>query len=93
MLRMTLRVHPVGQPAREVVVKPVTQVAFERHFGVGLASLADDLKIEYIYWLAWDSLRKLGEKPPEFDPWLESVESVESVDEDDDDPKVTAPSV
>ena len=75
-------VHTDGVNDGTYVVKPLTIVAFERQFGVGLGSLLSDQKMEYVYWLAWHSEKTAGKVVKPFDGWLEGVESVEMVDDD-----------
>lgn len=87
MIQLDLKVEYQDTTCVTVPVRPVTQVAFERHYKVGVAKVFEDLHVEHIYWLAWDALRKTGAKPPEFDPWLDLVASVEIIEPDGDDPK------
>lgn len=63
-------------------VKPVTIVAFERHFGVGLGAMATDGKMEYVYWLGWHSEKAAGKVVKPFDDWLDGVTSVDLVEDD-----------
>lgn len=61
------------------------QVAFERQFKVGLGKAIADQRVEYLYWLAWEALRRSapdGGIPP-FDTWLDGVEDVELEESDD----------
>ncbi len=94
MIKIELKIEYVDGTTRSLSVRPITQVAFERHWKKGLAALGEDTHVEHLYWLAWDSLRKLGEKPVEFDPWLDTINAVDVVnqddDEDDSDPKVSS---
>ncbi len=80
---MKVTVERAGGERDTYTVKPVTVVAFERQFGVGLGSLSHDPKMEYIYWLAWDAERRSGKVVPTFDSWLENIEAVDSEDEPD----------
>lgn len=92
MIKMELAIEFVDGTTRDIAVRPITQVAFERHWKIGLASIGEDTHVEHLYWLAWDSLRKSGDRPPEFDPWLETVAAVDVTnndDEDDTDPKAS----
>jgi hypothetical protein len=69
---------------------PAILVAFERQFkiGMGQAFQAETMKIEYIYWLAWeaeqrDNLAHHGIRIL-FDDWLKTVEEVMDPDADSD---------
>lgn len=59
-------------------VLPKTQVAFERQFHMGLAALGADPRMEYIYWLAWDSEHTAGKVVKPFDAWLDDIVSVDA---------------
>jgi len=62
-------------------VTPVVQVAFEREFriGVGRAFSSDDMRQEYVYWLAWKAMHCAGRVVKPFDEWLGDLTSVEVV--------------
>jgi hypothetical protein len=63
------------------VVKPATIVAFERQFNVGLGTLKEAGRMEYVYWLAWDSERRSGKITKPFDGWLDEVADVDVSDD------------
>lgn len=67
-----------------VTIPPAVQVAFERHYKVGIPSMADGLHLEHLYWLAWETLRKRGDAPGDFDVWLDGVASLTSEDAETD---------
>lgn len=66
---------------RTVPVLPKTQVAFERHFGMGLGAMASENRLEHIYWLAWDAEHTAGHVVKPFDGWLEDVVAVDLEDD------------
>jgi hypothetical protein len=72
-----------------VTVPPAVQVAFERHYKVGIPSLENGLHLEHLYWLAFETLRKRGDATSDFDVWLDSVASL-TAEEGDTDPTVPA---
>lgn len=51
-------------------------IAFERQFDKSFAAFADDLRLEYIVWLAWHALTRTKQVTVEFDPWTETVDGV-----------------
>lgn len=96
-MKMTITVEMASGESIDVDVQPVTQVAFEREFKIPLASLGDDPRMEYSYWLAWHASQRGRPNAPTFDAWLETVDGLssgaESDAEDDADPlAATAPS-
>ena len=72
--------HADGQKIT-LSVTPGTIVAFERHFSVGLTALADGGRMEYVYWLAWESERRSGRIVKLFDEWIDDIASVEPEEE------------
>jgi hypothetical protein len=73
-----------------LAIKPVTIVAFERQFGVGLGAAMQGGRMEYVYWLAWDAEKRGGAIVKPFDGW---VEDIEDVDIEDDAVPTEAPTV
>ena len=78
--------------AHTVPVTPRDQVSFERNFNVAFASVGDDLKFEYIYFLAWSGLTRTGVEIHTFDDFLDLISDVEvnPGEEDDQGPLETA---
>lgn len=88
---MRLTVEHIDGTVDSYDVRPVTVVAFERKFGMGVSAALNDLHMEHIYWLGWDCEHKSGKVVKPFDGWLEDVASVEVAD-DDSVPLESAPS-
>ena len=74
---MRITVEHVGGDTQTYTIKPVTVVAFERNFNVGLGSLPTNPRMEFVYWLAWDSEKRVGKVVKPFDGWLEDVVDIE----------------
>lgn len=80
-------------------------VAFERHFGLSASALAPEegeeqnARLEYMCFLAYRGLRKLGALPPGEggkaipfgDEFLDGIDDFEVIDEDDDEAGDEAP--
>lgn len=86
MMKMTMTVTYEDGRTADVVVAPVTQVAFEREHGCGIGVLGTDQKLSHAYWLAWHASRTTVT----FDDWLGTVESI---DMEVDEPTPTQPAV
>lgn len=57
-------------------------VAFESHFDKSIQSLGSDVRLTYMFFLAWSSLHRTKKTDAGFDAWLETVSDIEV-----DDPK------
>jgi hypothetical protein len=70
-----------GLDGKEVEVKPgpADFVAFEAKFEM---AVSDIQQVTHIYWMAYNTARRMKQTNLEFDAWLESVESIEVVDAD-----------
>jgi hypothetical protein len=62
-------------------ITPKVQVEFERQFKVGLAkAFQDDVRVEYLYWIAWKASHAAGKVVKPFDSWLDEVVDVQLED-------------
>jgi hypothetical protein len=78
MLGVTLRVAMPGADVVEVDVTPRVVVDFERQFDVGfLDAIANQQRLEHVYFLGWDCLRLAGVDVQPFEEWLDEVLTVE----------------
>jgi hypothetical protein len=62
-------------------VLPVTLVAFERQFGMGVARAMSEGRTEHLFWLAWEAEHHSGKVVKPFDQWIEGVLDVDTEDE------------
>jgi hypothetical protein len=71
---------------------PGERIKAERHFGVKIANLADEISEEYIAFLAYTSLvkQKVEGLPSTFDAFLDEIDDYEI---DDDAPEPATPPV
>ena len=51
-------------------------VAFESHFDMSVASLADKVRLTHLFFLAWHVLKRTKKTELPFDEWIESVQIV-----------------
>lgn len=74
MLSIAMTVAYSDGRSQRVTVKPVTQVAFERHFKCSFAeAFSGQPAFEHIYFVAWHAARTGFE----FDPWLDTVDGID----------------
>lgn len=78
---MKLKVERADGTTQTYPVLPVTIVAYERHFSQGMGQFGVDMRMEHLYWLAWDAEKRTGAVVKPFDGWLEEIANVEAEDE------------
>lgn len=81
MLRIKLRIHKIDGQSVEYRVTPRSMVAFENQYKTSItkAFSGENVHMEHIYWLAWDSERVATGNVKPFMTWLEQIEAVEPV--------------
>ena len=72
---------------RTVTAKPVSIIAFERHWGVGFMTAIREPRLEWHAWIAHDACHKhavSGNHPAvkPFDEWLAGLDDIDVVDEE-----------
>lgn len=74
--------------ADETVVAPITPRAaidFERHFKMGLVkALANEQKMEHMFWLGWAAVKSTGRVVKPFDSWIDEVHNVQFIGSETD---------
>lgn len=80
MDEINLHIVFVDGTAVDVSAVASDMVAFERNFDLSIAKLADDVRLEHLFFLAWHSQKRTKATELEFDPWLETVAVVTSVE-------------
>lgn len=69
-----------------VRVGPKAQVLYERHFGTAFYAFGQERKVENLFYMAWAALDVAGEKPGEFDEFIDQIEDVSVKPDTLDDP-------
>ena len=83
MISMKMDVLMTSGDKVPVIVTPKAQVEFERHYKLGIANaFGDDMRMEYIYFLAWKAMVHIGRTTKSFDDWLDDVEDIEMAEDD-----------
>lgn len=78
MINLKLEVKYRNDTSAEVKTTPTTEVAFERQFNLSLVEAFNttNIRLEWMYFLAWHAART----GTEFDPWLDTVEEIVVLD-------------
>jgi hypothetical protein len=76
----------------EVKVTPAVQIAFEREYAIGLAKASQDMRNEYMYYLAWKGLQLTGQEDNDFDAFVSTIDDVDVDRTEKSDPTASGPS-
>lgn len=91
MINLRLNILYADGTKAEVKSRPATEVAFERHFNLGLVEAfqnQEKLRLEWLYFLAHHA----SKTATPFDAWLESVDTIEVEGDEPVDPSPAAAS-
>jgi len=73
---LSVKVKVAGAEETTYPLRPRTIIAFEQKYNKGFAKLLDEGRIEYIYWLAWHSMREANVVVKPFDGgFVDTLES------------------
>jgi hypothetical protein len=76
----------------DVIIGPKVQVEWERHYSMGIAAaFGEDMRMEYVYYLAWLAMRHVRKTSSTFDEWLDEVIDVEMDDDESAAPLAVTP--
>ena len=73
MMKVALKVQYDDGSGVDVDATAPDLIAFERNFDKPFTVFADSLRLEYLVWLAWHTLKRQGKTSLEFDPWVDTV--------------------
>lgn len=81
-MRINLHIDYDGGVSKDIIANAADLVAFEDKFNVSVASLGNEPKVSYLYFLAWHSEKRTGATTESFEKWLEKVAMVGAGDGD-----------
>jgi len=55
----------------EVIPKPGDLVRFERHYDVAASSLDENTRLEYVFFIAWCAMRRMGAFDGDFESFID----------------------
>lgn len=82
MMRIALNVEYADGSGADVVASAPDLIAFERHFDKSMMVFANDVRIEYLLWLAWHALTRKKLVTDDFDTWTDRVDGIMAGDEE-----------
>lgn len=66
-----------ADPINDVVPTPGVLIAAERKFKKTAAALFADPSVEFMAWLAWETIRRSGTTVDTFDRWVDRIADLE----------------
>lgn len=85
-MKIQLKIIMVDNEVLDIRCGIADFIAWERHSKSKTSELANGIGIEDMAFLAYNSLKRKGEKIKPFDSWINEIEEIEAVEES---PKAT----
>ena len=76
MQPLNLQISFVDGTSSEVSTTAADYIKFETHFDKSIATLGNDVRLTYMFFLAWAAAKRTGVTELEFEPWSELVAMV-----------------
>ena len=74
---ITLHIEYSDGSKAEAVAAAPDFVAFEAKFDKSVQSFSTDVRLTYLFFLAWNSLKRRKETALDFEAWVETVSGIE----------------
>ena len=76
MQSLNLQVEFIDGTSIDVSTSAADYIKFESHFDKSIATLGNDVRLTYMFFLAWSASKRTGKTDLEFDAWSETVAMV-----------------
>ena len=76
MQPLNLQISFVDGTSSEVSTTAADYIKFETHFDKSIATLGNDVRLTYMFFLAWAAAKRTGVTEQEFEAWSETVAMV-----------------
>ena len=76
MQPLNLQISFVDGTSSEVSTSAADYIKFETHFDKSIATLGNDVRLTYMFFLAWAAAKRTGVTDLEFEAWSETVAMV-----------------
>jgi hypothetical protein len=73
---LNLQIQFIDGSTADVSTSAADYIKFETYFDKSIATLGTDVRITYMFYLAWAALKRTGGTELDFDPWSETVSMV-----------------
>jgi len=86
-MKLQLKIKTVNNEAFDVTCGIPEFIAWERYSKRKTSDLSNGIGIEDMAYLAYNALKRTGEKVKPFDGWINDIEEIEAVEADPKDTK------
>jgi hypothetical protein len=73
MQTINLQIQFIDGTTEDVSTTAADYIKFETHFDKSIATLGDDVRLTYMFFLAWSACKRIGKTELDFDSWSETV--------------------
>jgi len=79
MQPLNLQIQFIDGTTQDVSTTAADYIKFESHFDKSIATLGDDVRLTYMFFLAWSAAKRTGQTELYFEAWAGKVEVVGEV--------------
>jgi hypothetical protein len=76
MQNINLQIQFIDGTSQDVSTTAADYIKFETHFDKSIATLGDDVRLTYMFFLAWSAAKRTGKTELSFEDWSETVSMV-----------------
>jgi hypothetical protein len=80
MQPLNLQIQFIDGTTQDVSTTAADYIRFETHFDKSIAALGDDVRLTYMFFLAWSASKRTGKTDLDFEAWSETVGMVGDTD-------------
>ena len=73
MQPLNLQIQFIDGKTEDVSTTAADYIKFESHFDKSITALGDDVRLTYLFFLAWAASKRTGKTDLDFDAWSELV--------------------
>jgi hypothetical protein len=76
MQPLNLQIQFIDGTTQDVSTTAADYIKFETHFDKSIAALGNDVRLTYMFFLAWSASKRTAKTELEFEDWSETVSMV-----------------
>lgn len=76
MQPLNLQIQFIDGTTADVSTSAADYIRFETHFDKSISAIGNDVRLTYMFFLAWSASKRTGKTELEFESWSETVSMV-----------------